>query len=238
MATAQAELDDARATLATLEEQVRDGDDVTPQQLSAQRELISFAELRVEAAQRTEARMREDERAELAGTAKTAATDLLTGDSADALAAAAKTAADALATLAGLAFEWNAKVEEIGTTLAGIDADLTIQFDAEPWGSKRYGIWGARDRVSVPGVGMATQMDVGALTVTVLLAGLTGTPESRAALDQHGHRFTGLRNLTARGFLEAFPAVAEALRATPQELAAADQRSRVDILEQGRGPQS
>ncbi|MEU1117813.1 MULTISPECIES: hypothetical protein [unclassified Streptomyces] len=236
VADARAELDEARATLTALEESVREGEDVTAQQLAAQRELISFAELRVEAAQRTEARMREDERAELAATAKTAATDLITGDTMPSIATATKTAVDALAALATLAYERNAKIEELGATLAGIDEDLKVQLDADPWASKRYGIWGARDRVNVPGTGFAARMDVGALTTAVVAIALAGSPQGRDAARSHRDHANGLANLTVRKLLEDFPPLGVELRATPEEFAAADQRGQAELFEQGRRP--
>ncbi|MEU5324511.1 hypothetical protein AB0G67_48575 [Streptomyces sp. NPDC021056] len=115
---------------------------MTPEQLATQRELIAFAELRVEAAQRTTARMREDERASLAATSKAVAEELLTGDSMSDIATAAKTAADAVASLAALVNARNAAITEIGSVLADIDNDLVANADAKgAWASKRYGVW-------------------------------------------------------------------------------------------------
>lgn len=234
--TAQAELDEARAVLATLEEQVREGDDVTPQQLTAQRELITFAELRVEAAVRTEQRMLEGQRAELAETAKTAATSLLTGDTMAALADATRAAVDAVAHVVSLADQRNAKIEQIGATLTGIDEDLKRHQGIEQWGSQQYGVWGNRDRVIVPGVGAAGQMDVGALTASVVAMALTGSAEGQQAAASHRGHTNGLVNLTVRRLLESYPELGEALRATPEKFAAVNQRGRADLAEQGRRP--
>ncbi|MFE5397436.1 hypothetical protein ACFQ9U_23120 [Streptomyces sp. NPDC056568] len=212
LTTARQELDDARATLATLEEQVRDGADVTPQQLAAQRELISFAELRVEAAQRTETRIREEERAALGAAAKTSAEQLVTGAGMDEIGDAARTAVDALARLAALAYQRNERIAEVGASLVQLDEDLKAAGLAdEPWGSRRYGVWGDRGRVAVPGVGAAEQLDVGRLSVAVVTAGLGDSPEGRQAQMRHMMEFNGLRSQMIAGLVKAYPALAPAL---------------------------
>jgi hypothetical protein len=240
LATAQAELDDARAVLATLEEQVREGGDVTPKQLAEQRELISFAELRVEAAKRTETRFRENERAALAASAKQAAEQLIAGAGLDDIAQATRTAADAIAQLSALAQARNGQIAEIGTTLSRLDDDLATATDAEenagPFASRKYGVWGDRQRVVVDGVGRVPVLDVGALTMTAVVAGLGVSPEGLAAQKQHADRFHGLRDQVMRELLEQYPQLAEALAVTREEFAAADVRGRYTLTQQGRRP--
>lgn len=241
LTTAQTELAEARTALETLTEQVRDGDqDVTPQQLAAQRELIAFAELRVEAAERTEARYREDERAALAAAAKQATEQLITGSGMDEIAAATKAAADAIAALSALAYARNEKIAEIGTSLARLDTDIATATDGPrdegPWASRRYGVWGDRTAVAVPGVGVAPRLDVGVLAAAAVVAGLGTSPEGREAQTRHVGAFNGLRNQVVCNLLEQYPQLAEALRATPGEFKAADTKGRYDLTEQGRRP--
>ncbi|WP_405677289.1 hypothetical protein OG292_22440 [Streptomyces sp. NBC_01511] len=239
--TAQHEAAEARATLDSLTERVKAGDpNVTPSQLATQRELIAFAELRVEAAERKEAQYREDERAALGAAAKTAATELITGPGMDTIAEATKAAADAIAALAALAYERNDAIAEIGTTLARLDNDLATATDAPqnegPWASRKYGVWGNRNRVVVDSVGRAPALEVGKLTVLAVIAGLGSTDQGQRAQTQHREAFHGLRNLVVHGLLEQYPQFAEEFRATPEEFAAASVRGRYDLAEQGRRP--
>ncbi|MGA5371415.1 hypothetical protein ACPCSD_10090 [Streptomyces griseoincarnatus] len=210
--TAQRELDDARAVLAALEEQVRDGGDVTPKQLADQRELIAFAELRVEAAQRTETRLREEERAALADSARQAAVQLIDGPGMDAIAAATATAVDALTSLAALVYERNERIAEVGQTLTQLDQDMRANGAAEgPWGTRRYGVWGDHSRVAVPGTGAADRLDAGRLTTAVVVAGLGESPQGREAQTRHMHEFNGMRAQMIANLVEAHPQLAEAL---------------------------
>ncbi|OQD52734.1 hypothetical protein BM536_031995 [Streptomyces phaeoluteigriseus] len=238
LATAQAELDTARATLATLQEQVRDGSpDVTPQQLADQRELIAFAELRVEAAQRTETRIRDEERAALGAAAKRAAVQLIEGDGMDAVAAAERAAVDALAHLASVAYARNARIAEVGTMVVRLDGDLEVAGAGKaPGNTRRYGIWGDRGHVVVQGVGSVSLLDVGALTTTAVVAGLGVDPVGRDAQTRHMTTFHGLRDQVVHGLLEAYPQLAEVLHVTPEEFAAADERGRYLLTLQGRRP--
>lgn len=236
--TAQAELTEARTVLETLAERVRDGDDqVTPEQLATQRELISFAELRIVAAERTETRIREEQRVSLAAAAKTAAEQLITGPGPAEIAAATRRAVDALAALAALAKARNAQISEIGTTLTQLDTDLTAAGETEePWGTRRYGVWGDRTRVIVPGVGDASQLNLGDLTVTAVVAGLGSDSAGREAAAHHMARFHGMRNQGVRNTLDQVPGLADALRCTQEEWDAADQVGRNALGTQGRRP--
>ncbi|MER7969688.1 hypothetical protein ABTX35_11970 [Streptomyces sp. NPDC096080] len=237
LTTAQQELADARATLAALEEQVRDGADVTPQQLSGQRELISFAELRVEAAQRTEARMREDERVALAAAAKTAALELIAGEGMVEIAAAARTAADALAAVTALVAARNTAIAEVGTSLVDLDTDLVVNAGAKgPWASKVYGVWGNREALVVPGTGRVDRLELEKLAALIAAAGLGATDEGLGDVKALGDTLTKLPNLTIRGLLEAYPQLADEFRATEEEFSAASQRGQYALSEQGRRP--
>lgn len=207
------ELDEARATLAALTERVRDGDEnVTPEQLAAQRELIAFAELRFEAAQRKETRVRAEERAALAGAARDAAEQLLTGPGMDDIATATRAAVDALAHLARLVEDRNGRIAEIGTTLVQLDGDLQAAGEvAGPWGTRKFGVWGDREGVAVDGVGRAVVLPMGRLSVAVTVAGLGDSPAGRLAQDQHMKGFTGLRHATVQHLVDTFPALHDAV---------------------------
>ncbi|MEU3033508.1 hypothetical protein [Streptomyces griseoaurantiacus] len=213
LTTAQQELDDARAALAALEEQVRDGGDVTPQQLAAQRELIAFAELRVEAAQRTETRIREGERVSLAAAAKEAAVELVDGAGLDAIADATRAAVDTLAHLAALVGQRNGRIAEVGGTLVRLDEDLRAAGQASgPFGSRQYGVWGDRRRVVVVGGGAAEHLDLGRLSTAVVVAGLGDDEDGREAQSRHRQEFNGLRGQMVANLVAAYPQLAEALR--------------------------
>ena len=237
LATAQAELAEAEAALEALKERVRDGDEsIGPEQLSAQRELIGFANLRIEAAQRTETHIREslDPRG---AAAKEAAEQLIAGAGMDDIAAATRAAVDALANLAALAYQRNARIAEVGAQLVQLDDDLAHAGLADgPTGSRRYGVYGDRKHIVVPGVGRVSALEVGALTMTAVVAGLGVSPEGREAQTQHAGRFHGLRDQVIRGLLEQYPQLSKALVVTPEEFAATDQRGRALLTEQGRRP--
>lgn len=236
--TAQAELDEARATLATLEEQVREGDDVTPQQLSGQRELIAFAELRVEAAERTETRLQEEERAALATKAKAAAESLIAGEGIDAIAEATRVAADALSSLAALAYQRNARIAEVGSSIEQVRDQLEVAGAAPPTplDMRQYGVWGGRDHVVVGGVGRVSKLNVGTLAMAVVVAGLGGHLEGREAQANLMHEFNGLRDQAVGNLLVAYPELGEVLRVQREHWEAADERERALISTQRRRP--
>lgn len=238
LATAEQELHEARTALEALNDRVRDGDDdVTPEQLATQRELISFAELRVEAAQRTETRIREEERAALAASAKQAAQSLINGSGMDEIAAAERAAVDAIAHLAAIANARNARIAEVGTTLVGLDEALELAgAGSAPGNTRRYGVWGGRDHLVVENVGRVTALDVGVLTTAAVVAGLGVDPIGRDAQNRHMKAFHGLRDQVVRNLLEAYPQLAEVLRVSAEEFEAADERGRYELSEQGRRP--
>ena len=238
VATAQAELEEARLALETLRERVRQGDqDVTPEQLATQRELLGFAQLRVEAAQRTETRIREEERAALGAAAKEAAEALITGPGAGEIADAMRTAVDSIAALTALVRTRNQQIAEVGSTLIHLDDDLKqAGIVTGPWGSKRYGLWGDRKHVIVPGVGTAPYVDVAALTVTAVVAGLGASQQAGEEQRRHAELANGIWDSEVRKTLEAHPWLADVLRATPEEYAAADRRGKAMLTEQGRRP--
>ncbi|MCY0952095.1 hypothetical protein [Streptomyces sp. H27-S2] len=211
--TAAAELAEARALLDTMTERVREGDpDVTPEQLATQRELIAFAELRVEAAQRKETRVRAEERVTLAGAAREAAEQLLTGPGTDELTAATRDAVDALARLAGLVNERNERIAEIGSTLVQLDTDLKAAGETTgAWGTRKFGVWGNRDGVTVDGIGRAEALPMGRLSVAVTVAGLGEDNPGRAAQEQHMKSFNGLRHTTVQHLIDTFPALRDAV---------------------------
>ena len=238
LATAQTELAEARTALDTLTERVREGDqDVTPEQLATQRELISFAELRVEAAQRTEIRIREEERAALAAAAKQAAEQLIAGSGMDEIAAAERAAVDAIAHLAALAHARNARIAEIGTTIVNLEDAMEVAGHGKAPGNMRhYGVWGGRDRLVVLNVGRVSALDVGALTTAAVVAGLGVDPVGRDAQKRHMNAFHGLRDQVVHNLLEAYPQLAEVLRVSAEQFAAADTKGRYDLVAQGRRP--
>lgn len=229
---------EAQDLVAALEDRVREGDaEVTPAKLAEHRELAAFAQLRVEAAQRTQTRVQEEERAALGAAAKDAAEELITGAGPGEIAEAMRAAVNALAALAALVHERNARISEVGRSLAQLDEDVKrAGLTEDPWGSQRYGVWGARDRLVVPGVGDAHRVDLGDLTVTAVVCGLGVSAEGREAQTRAMHAFHGLRVQGVANLLQKFPWLSDALRASQEEFEAADQTGRAMLTNQGRHP--
>lgn len=235
--TAEQEAAEAQALVDALAERVRDGNtDVTPDQLAAQQQLADFAQLRVEAARRHQARASEDSRVRRAEAARTAGQHLLNEDGARDIVAATVAAAAAMAELARVVEARNAHIAEVGATLAGLDGELTVQGADGSFPSRKYGVWGDPTAVVVQGVGRADRLRVGDLAAAVVAVGLGSGPEGYGAWSSAANLLNGVVSQAVKKLGEDVPGLAAAWRYTPQQWAAAGQRERHEASEQGRRP--
>lgn len=236
LATAQQELDDARATLATLEEQVRDGDeDITAQQLADQKELIGLAELRVTAAERAEQQATAADLEARALAVRDDVRDLIAEDSTAALVTAVQGVMTAVAALVSAAGSRETAIREVAAAAESMNAELGADSD-EPWPTSRYGFRGSASNLPITvvalGRGRAVATPVGELLGVALAAALAGQYETRrraAAL------MTGVQT-AVQGTAAVVPGLPSALRLTTQQWAALDTRARYEATEQGRKP--
>jgi multidrug efflux pump subunit AcrA (membrane-fusion protein) len=236
LATAQAELDEARATLATLQEQVRDGDEtVTAQQLADQRELISLAELRVTAAERAEKQAAADDLDARATAVGDAVRDLVGEDSTAPLVTAVQAVMDAVAGLATAASTREAEIREVAAAAESMNAELGWSPN-NPLPSDRYGFRGQASTFPVSvmalGQGRAVATPVGELLGIALCAALVGQPDARRSAAEM------MRGLQAgvQGRAAGVPGLPEALRLTAEEWQQLGERGRYEATEQGRRP--
>ncbi|MFF9215504.1 hypothetical protein [Streptomyces viridosporus] len=234
--TAQSELDDARAVLAALEEQVRDGGDVTPQQLADQRELIAFAELRVEAAERAEKKAAAEALDARARAAGEHARTLVAEDATEPLIDAAKAVMDAVRDLMQVAGERNATIRQVAAEGARVNEELGSG-PGRPWPTDKYGYRASTNpgSVRVRGEGHATVVPGGRILGVALAAALVGQPDARrSVLDYVG----GIPAMVAKVATTDLPGLADALRLSPEEWEAIDPRFRYEASAQGRRPVS
>jgi len=236
---AEQEAAEAQQAAEQLAERVRQGDpDVTPQQLAAQQQLADFAKLRVEAAKRRADRLQEDERIALADAARTAAEHLLGEDGSADIVAATKAAADAVAELRRVVDARNARVAEVGRSLARLDGDLqqhlgiTGVFPSRG----RYGVWGDASVVVVQGLGRVDQLSAGEVAAAALIVGLgeDNTGQWNRAYGLIG----GLAGQAVKVVGERVPGLADAWRHTPEAYAALPTADRYQAMVQGRIPLS
>lgn len=237
VATAEQEAADAQQLADELAERVRQGDpDVTAEQLGAQRQLADFAALRVEAAKRRAERLQEDERAQLAAAARTAAVHLLGDDGAAEIVAATKAAANAIAELRRVVDARNDHIAEVGRSLARLGGDLETQLGitgAYPT-RDRYGVWGDASSVVVQGVGRVDVLSSGELAAAALVVGLG--EDNTGQWDRARGLLGGLASQAVKGLGERVPGLTAAWQHTPETYAALPVDARYKATEQGRQP--
>lgn len=236
---AQQEAADAQQLLDALTERVRNGDtDVTPQELIAQRGLADFANLRLTAAQRRHTRALADERDALGEATRKAAQQFLDEQGDGTITDATMRAVAAVADLTRVISAHNARVAGLGTVIADLDHELVTAGVAEgAWASRdKYGVWGDRTRVVVHGQGAVFALSAGHMTAAAVAVGLGSDPEGYAEQARHREAFGGLLNQHVQNVAEVVPGLADALRLTPEQWAAAGTRERHEASEQGRRP--
>ncbi|MFJ9217876.1 hypothetical protein ACIRJL_17190 [Streptomyces sp. NPDC102383] len=236
LTTAQQELDEARALLATLQEQVRDGDDtVTAQQLADQKELIALAELRVTAAERAEKQAAADDLAARATAVGQQVRDLVSEDSTASLVSAVQAVMTAVDTLVSAASARQAAIVEVATAAETMNAELGGSRD-DPWPSAAYGFRGSASNypagVTALGQGRAFATPVGELLGVALSAALVGRREDRR---RAAEMMAGIQT-TVQGKAAGVPGLSSALRLTSQQWAALGTVARYESTEQGRRP--
>ncbi|MFH9038973.1 hypothetical protein ACH4FA_06355 [Streptomyces sp. NPDC017966] len=235
LVTAQQQLDDARATLATLQEQVRDGDaSVTPEQLADQRHLIEYAQLRVTAAQRAE-----QEAAAAALDARARATgdrvyDLVTTDSTAPLTDAVRAVIDAVTALVQAADKREATIREVAAEATNMNGELGAG-PGNHWPTRRYGYMAqVTPPVSVSTIeeGTARAVPAGELLGVALAAALVDRADVR---QQAAQTASAIPEAVAHS-IAGVPGLAAALRYTPEEWQTLDERARYEASAQGRRP--
>ncbi|MGW0774553.1 hypothetical protein ACWD01_13080 [Streptomyces sp. NPDC002835] len=237
IATAQRELADAQQVLAALQERVREGDtDITPDQLAAQRELIGFAELRVEAAHRKHAAETTADRERRAQAAAQAGRDLLAADDTQPIIDAVRAAADALRHLVKVAADRNAAIGDAAQDLVAINAELkNATADDHSWPIDQFGVRAMTSPASVIVLGEGSTRAVypGRLAAAALHLALTGDKPEQ----EHARKFmSGLPNQVIARIGEDIPGLADALRLTPEEWEAATPEQRRELTAQERRP--
>lgn len=237
LATARAELDDARATLATLQEQVRNGDDtVTAQQLADQRELIEYAALRVTAAQRAEQQAAADDLDARATAVGDAVRDLVAEDSTAPLVTAVQAVISAVQGLAAAADERETRIRKVASAGESMNAELGWS-PRNPWPSRQYGFLAqTTPPVNVVAVdtGRAVATPLGELLGAAVASALVGRS---GALSTAAQLMSGVPEGVAR-VSAGVPGLADALRLTAEQWQALDERARSQATQQGRTPAS
>lgn len=237
---AEKEAADAQHDLAALTERVRNGDqDVTPKHLAAAQQLVDFAQLRVDAAHRTAARLREDERQQLADHARQAAAHLLSNDGSAGIVAATVAAAAAIAALRKAVDDRNAKLAAVGSNIARVGASVIEEkgdVSSPSQVTRPYGVWGDTQHVTVQGVGSASAYRAGHLAAGALLVGLGVDAASVGAWAEAKDLIAGLAGQAINRIGQDVPGLADAWRLTPEEWAGASQQGRYRASEQGRRP--
>lgn len=237
---AEREAADAQRDLDALTERVRNGDqDVTPQQLAAQQQVVDFARLRVDAARRSAARLREEERQRLADHAKAAAAHLIANDGSAEIVAAVRAAAAAVAELRRAVDARNAKIAAVASNVAQLANSLTQEFGADGHESQKtrhYGVWGDATNIVVQDAGRASAVRAGNVAAAAFLVGLGDDDAATAAWEDAKALIGGLANLAINRVGQDVPGLADAWRLSPEEWAAASQRGRYRATEQGRRP--
>jgi hypothetical protein len=237
LAAAEQDATDAQQLADQLAERVRQGDpDVTAQQLAAQRQIADFAQLRVTAAQRRYARVREDDRARLAESARTAAVHLLGEAGAADIVAATTAAAAAVAELRRVIDARNARLDQVAVTVSAIDSSLTEEGRTGGFLSRPYGVWGDRRAIVVQSTGRVEQLSAGELAAAALVVGLGSDVDGYAEWSRARDLIGGLESQAVKALGEKVPGLADAWRYDPERFAAARPEERHRAEQQGRLP--
>ncbi|WP_406469050.1 hypothetical protein OH738_18130 [Streptomyces hirsutus] len=211
LATAQAELDDARAILATLQEQVRNGNqDITPQQLADQRELIAFAELRITAAERAERAAAAEALTARAEAVGARARTLVEEDSTEPITTAVRAVIASVRDLLTAAADRHATIHEVAVEGVRLNEELG-RSDNDAWPSRAYGFMAQTHptaSVTAMGAGRAEAVAAHRLLVVAIAAALEDQAGMRS---QVARELTGTRDGLAH-LAQLTPGVAEALR--------------------------
>lgn len=237
VADAKREATEQQQAAEALAERIRNGDqDVTAEQLAAQRQLADFAQLAVTGAERRKAALAAADRDRRATVAADAVKQLLAEDDAQPLLDAVLTARDAMKHLVQLAADRTAAVRAAAHDVVVINEEMRGAGAAGHWPIDRFGVRASDaypPNVTVLGKGRATPVPPGELAAAVLLLSLGSHPNGRHEAAQ---MLNGLADAMVKNLGEAVPGLADAWRATPEEWQAAQGTSRTRINEQGRQP--
>ncbi|MGW2580635.1 hypothetical protein ACWCYZ_04725 [Streptomyces virginiae] len=239
--TATSEAEQARSLVAALTERVREGDeDVTGEQLAAQRQLAEFAELRVTGAERKLTNAIDADRHARCTEAVETARRLLDADDTRPVVDAVTAIRTAVVQLVDVVSARNADIEAAGSRLELLNDELGRE--AGTLGER--GSWplfdqfqarGDRSHILVrdPKAGgrSATALSTIDLATAALMTVLCGDPNTM----HFGERLR-LPHDTVRALGEVVPGLADAWRTTPEEWAALHTTGQTRASQQGRDP--
>ncbi|WP_405797228.1 hypothetical protein [Streptomyces sp. NBC_01506] len=235
--TAQQEAAEARATLDSLTERVKAGDpNVTASQLSTQRELIKFAELRVTAAERKQA---EAQRADLDARARAVgerARALVAEDSTDDLVAAAGDVLEATMRLVAVSAARDETIREVASEGVAVNDQLKRDPN-DHWPSREYGFMAQNFPpvgVTAVGLGRAESVHAGAVLGAILSAALAGQSDAQ----HRAGEILGLPGESTKRVLEGVPGLVAALRYDREAWDQLPEKVRNESARQGRRPVS
>lgn len=208
--TAQREADEARGLVEDLRERVRNGDDVTAEQLGSQQQLAELAQLRVTAAERKlKAALAADVDARAHATADRIR-DLVADDSTEPILDAVLAVTGAVRALLRVTGERHAAIRQVAVEGVAVNEELGRNPD-EPWPSRAYDFMAQTTpelSVTAVGQGAARAIPAGRVLGVVLRAVLEDGTVRRQTTEMIGLSAEGLARHTA-----AVPGLAEALAA-------------------------
>ncbi|KJY18389.1 MULTISPECIES: hypothetical protein [unclassified Streptomyces] len=233
--TARTEAEQARGLVADLAERVREGDeDVTGEQILAQRQLAELAGLRVEAAERKLAAAVGADRDARAKAVAAAARKLISQDDMQPVYDAAKAAVEALQHLVAVSTARTERIKAVSVEAVIINDELKavaraaaaagmtpggampIRYEAEePWPSAAYGFRGQTfpPTVTVLGEGTATAVRPGRMAASVLALALT---DDRQLAGEAREVFNASFSSTIERLMAEVPGLDEVLRKPAQ----------------------
>ncbi|MGW6979957.1 hypothetical protein ACWGE1_10990 [Streptomyces sp. NPDC054932] len=211
--TARAEAEQARDLVADLAERVREGDeDVTGEQILAQRQLAELAGLRVEAAERKLTQAEDADRDARAKAIAAAARDLIDTDNTQPVLDAVQAAVAALAHLVTVTTDRTARIQTVAAEAVGMNEELKLTDPAAgPWPSTRYGFRAQTypAYVAVLDEGNAAALRPGRMVAAALALALV---DDRAVVEEARHVLNAPFAAVIERLKAEVPGLAEALQ--------------------------
>ncbi|QQM42815.1 hypothetical protein [Streptomyces liliifuscus] len=239
--TARTEAAEAAALIEELAERVREGEDVTAEQLGAQRQLADLASLRVTAAERKLADAVKADRHARCTKAVEDARSLLDADDTAPIVDAVVTIREGVARLVDEVNARNARIDSAGSKLEALNGELSKAAgtldDPGAWPLfDRYRARGDRRHITMRdperGQGSVSSLSSIDLACAALLTTLSGDPNT-----VHLGARLPMPDSVVRQLGEKIPGLADAWRATPEEWAQArNTTAQTRGSQQGREP--
>ncbi|MGW0596115.1 hypothetical protein ACWD11_03105 [Streptomyces sp. NPDC002776] len=228
--TAHDEKEQAEQAAAALEERVLNGDqDVTAAQLAEARQAVTFAELRITAAERKHAEAQQAALQESARRVAEQAVSVVADDDADELADAMREAVTAIGRLCSIAQQRHEVISGLGAQMRGITDQFGGDFRVM---RERFGVAGDREQIVV----YQPRTVVRTVQPAVLLAAAV-----RLGVDSHALAYgigSALESPDQRvkQTFTAVPVLADAWRYSPEQYAQLTPEQRRDALALDRQP--